>query len=560
MFRWSLSNQGWTASTLFNLYFLDEVRGMKIENILALISGLSLFMLGMNSMGNGLETACGSKMKMILKKLTSNRFVGVLVGALITAIIQSSSATTVMVVGFVNAGMMTLYQAIWIIMGANIGTTVTGLLIALDVGMIAPLFAIAGIVMMYFIKKPIVNEIGKIILGFGVLFIGMELMSWSMKPLRDLEAFTNLMTSFSNPIIGILVGMVFTAVIQSSSASVGILQALALSGAIGLENAVFVLFGMNIGTCVTALLASIGTNRNAKRTTLIHFMFNLIGTIIFTIICIATPLVDFMKEITSNPSLQIANMHTLFNIVTTILIIPFGLYLVKLAELILPDKKEEENSVFMYLKHDKNIRFGNASLHLENLKKEVERMYSIACESVNLGFEDLFKNETNNQIKISQQEDLIDKLNEGIIKHITYDLKEEVNENISKTYSAYLSISNNLERISDHVMNIAYELKDLENKDLQLCDKTLEEINLMKDVIFEMMNKAFDSNCLNVIKELENKIDKMTIEFKNNTFNRLKMSSCSAEVSIIYSTLLINFERIGDHLLNISEDIQNLSY
>lgn len=219
--------------------------------------------------------------------------------------------------------------------------------------------------------------------------------------------------------------------------------------------------GMNIGACVTALLASIGTNQNAKRTTLIPFMFNLIEMLIFTIICIATPLVDFMKGITSNTSLQIANIHTLFNIVITILLNPFCLYLVKLSELILPDKKEEENSVFMYLKHDKNIRFGNASLHLENLKKEVERMYSIACESVNLDFEDLLKNETNNQIKINQQEDLIDKLNEGIIKHITYDLKEDVNKNISKTYSAYLSISNNIERIGDHLLNISEDIQNL---------------------------------------------------------------------------------------------------
>ena len=235
--------------------------------------------------------------------------------------------------------MMTLSQAVWIIMGANIGTTITGQLIALDIGFIAPIFAIIGVIMIVFLKKPTLNEIGKILCGFGVLFIGMDMMSSSMAPLRDMPEFVSLMTKFSNPLLGILAGIIFTAVIQSSSASVGILQALAISGAIGLDSAVFVLFGQNIGTCVTALLASAGTNRNAKRTTLIHFMFNLIGTILFTTLCVTTPLTDLVKTISGdNPSQQIANMHTLFNITTTVILLPLGTYLVKLANVILPDK------------------------------------------------------------------------------------------------------------------------------------------------------------------------------------------------------------------------------
>ena len=356
---------------------------MGIEEILGLLGGLALFLWGMDSMGDGLEAACGDKMKSILEKLTSNRFIGVLVGAAITAVIQSSSATTVMVVGFVNAGMMTLSQAIWIIMGANIGTTVTGLLIALDVGVIAPIVAVIGVVMMLFIKKPMVNEIGKILAGFGILFIGMDMMSGSMAPLRDNEMFINLMTSFSNPLLGILAGAIFTAVIQSSSASVGILQALAMSGAIGLESAVFVLFGMNIGTCVTALLASISANRAAKRTTLIHFFFNIIGTVIFTIICLITPLVDLLKSNVSAPAMQIANMHTIFNVVTTLLLIPFGLYLVKLVEKIMPDREVITNSAFMYLKNDINMyNVGASSLQLENIHKEIKRMHELAFDNI----------------------------------------------------------------------------------------------------------------------------------------------------------------------------------
>ena len=237
---------------------------MEITDILSLLGGLALFLYGMQMMSNGLEAAAGNKMKKILEKLTANRFLGIAVGAGITAVIQSSSATTVMVVGFVNSGMMRLEQAVWIIMGANIGTTITGQLIALDVGAIAPMFAFLGVAMVVFLKNPKLHHYGMIIAGLGILFIGMEMMSSAMMPLRDSEAFVSLMTKFSNPILGILAGAAFTALIQSSSASVGILQALAVSGAISLSSAVFVLFGQNIGTCITAVLASIGTSRNAK--------------------------------------------------------------------------------------------------------------------------------------------------------------------------------------------------------------------------------------------------------------------------------------------------------
>ena len=249
---------------------------MSILNVLSLLGGLALFLHGMQMMGSGLEAAAGNRMKHVLERLTSNRFLGVAVGAGITAIIQSSSATTVMVVGFVNSGLMTLQQAVWIIMGANIGTTTTSLLITLDVGELAPLFAFLGIAVVMFVKKLKVQHFGEILAGLGILFIGMEMMSSAMMPLRDSEAFISLMTRFSNPLLGILAGMIFTAVIQSSSASVGILQTLADNGLIALPSASYVLFGQNIGTCITAVLASVGTNRNAKRTTIIHLMFNVI--------------------------------------------------------------------------------------------------------------------------------------------------------------------------------------------------------------------------------------------------------------------------------------------
>ena len=538
---------------------------MQLSDILTLVGGLALFLLGMNSMGDGLEQACGNKMKSILKKLTSNRFIGVFVGMVITAIIQSSSATTVMVVGFVNAGMMSLTQAIWIIMGANIGTTITGLLIALDVGLIAPAVALIGVVFMLFIKKPFINEIGKILAGFGVLFIGMDMMSGAMMPLRESEAFVGLMTQFSNPILGILVGIVFTAVIQSSSASVGILQALAISGAIQLDSAVFILFGQNIGTCVTALLASIGTNRAAKRTTLIHFIFNLIGTVLFTIICLVTPLVDFMKEKFTSPSMQIANMHTIFNIATTLLLLPFGQYLAKLATIILPEKKEETESIFMYLDNNVRLRIGNQSLqmgnlslHLENVKREVKRMYAIACENIDLAFQDITSKSNDNRKKILENEELIDKLNDGIIKHISSNLSNDLNYSTSVAYEAYLTIANNTERLSDHAKNLSDENETVINNNLKLSSYAHQEILKIKNILKDMQNGALEKDKIEDIKEYENRIDELTERYRNNMMTRLREAVCTGEGSISYSTFLINFERIGDHLLNISEQIEKM--
>lgn len=325
---------------------------MSFSHLMGLLGGLALFLYGMQMMSTGLEAAAGNRMKVILEKLTANRFIGVLVGAIITAIIQSSSATTVMVVGFVNSGMMTLQQAVWIIMGANIGTTITGQLIALDVGEIAPLIAFAGVAAIVFVKNKKVRHCGEILAGLGVLFIGMDMMNAAMKPLADSEQFVSLLTTFENPILGILAGTIFTALIQSSSASVGILQALAGSGVIGLHSAAYVLFGQNIGTCITALLASVGTNVNAKRATCIHIMFNVFGTIVFTIFCLTTPLISVIQRWTpDNAPAQIANLHTLFNIVTTLLLLPVGTCLTRIAAILLKDKRQvNENGGLICLK------------------------------------------------------------------------------------------------------------------------------------------------------------------------------------------------------------------
>lgn len=351
---------------------------MELNDILLLLGGLALFLYGMQMMGNGLETAAGNKMKSILEKLTSNRIKGVLVGAAITAVIQSSSATTVMVVGFVNSGLMTLNQAVWVIMGANIGTTITGQLIALDIDVIAPLFAFAGVAVIMFAKNEKIKHISEIFAGLGVLFIGMGMMGDAMAPLQQSETFISFMSNFNNPLVGILIGAVFTAIIQSSSASVGILQALASTGAIPLSSAVFILFGQNIGTCITAVLASIGTKVNAKRTTVIHLMFNIIGTILFSVICLITPFTDWIAALTpDNPVAQIANVHTTFNIVTTLVLLPFGTLMAKAAKVLLPDKEGQEEDIkrLKYIRpFENNYTVGHAAMVISQIENEVERM------------------------------------------------------------------------------------------------------------------------------------------------------------------------------------------
>ena len=315
---------------------------MEYKNFFALLGGLALFLYGMHQMSEGLNAAAGEKMKQILERLTKNRFLGVGVGAAVTAVIQSSSATTVMVVGFVNSGMMTLRQAVWIIMGANIGTTITGQLIALDAGAVAPLLAFWGVVLILFAGKDRIRYTGEIVAGLGILFIGMDMMGEAMQPLCDSQVFLQAMTKFEHPLLGILAGAAFTAAIQSSSASVGILQTLAQGGVVSFAGAVYVLFGQNIGTCITAVLAAIGTGRNAKRTTIIHLLFNLIGTVVFTVLCMTTPLVSLVAQLTpGRPAAQIANMHTIFNIGTTLLLLPAGNLLTGMAEHLLPDKKSE---------------------------------------------------------------------------------------------------------------------------------------------------------------------------------------------------------------------------
>ena len=541
---------------------------MGLKEFASLLGGLALFLYGMNMMSQGMEAAAGNKMKQILERLTSNRFMGVLVGAVITAIIQSSSATTVMVVGFVNSGMMTLRQAVGVIMGANIGTTITGQLIALDVSAIAPFIAFFGVVLVVFLKKPKLRNVGGILAGLGVLFIGMEMMSTAMMPLRDNETFINMMTKFSNPLLGILAGAVFTALIQSSSASVGILQALANSGAISFSGAVYVLFGQNIGTCITALLASIGTNRNAKRTTIIHLSFNIIGTIVFTILCICTPLTYFVGRLTpANPAAQIANMHTIFNIVTTLLLLPAANLLAKFAEKVLPDVEEPVQGMHLeYLKNIKQVRdgkFGTSAINIEQTHREIARMLEMAKKNVCDSFSAVLDSRTAYVPAVEEKEEYLDYLNQEISRYISSNIAHETSEEGSRILSAYFKITGNIERIGDHAMNICGYSERLKEKGVKLSEAAKEEISQMQKTCEELLGillneklEALDE--LSKISALEQRIDDMTEDYREHMLKRIKNGTCSEEGSILFSEMLTDFERIGDHALNIAQEMTQI--
>lgn len=542
---------------------------MSFTYLMGLLGGLALFLYGMQMMSTGLESAAGNKMKTILEKLTANRLVGVLVGALITAIIQSSSATTVMVVGFVNSGMMTLRQAVWIIMGANIGTTITGQLIALDVGELAPLIAFLGVAAMVFIKNEKVKYIGEIFAGLGILFIGMDMMGSAMKPLADSEAFVSLLTKFENPILGILAGAVFTAIIQSSSASVGILQALAGSGVIGLSSAAYVLFGQNIGTCITALLASVGTSRNAKRTTVIHIMFNVFGTIVFTVLCLLTPLTDMVAGWTPGDApKQIANLHTMFNIVTTLLLLPIGTVLTKIATLILKDKEEDDGCARTYhlvdIKHINTDKLGASIICMESIKKELMRMLDMAKANVHDAFDVFAKRNESVHSTIAQREEYVDFLNKEISKYITAAVTHESTKSGSQIFNSLYKVCSNIERISDHAINIADYSKMIEEKKIVFSAQAQEElVELQKicDKLFMVLLEKRDDviGWHEKIACLEQKMDDVTALYRNNMFVRIQDGVCSDEGSILFSEMLTDFERIGDHALNISNEMVNIS-
>jgi len=542
---------------------------MDIFKFFGLFGGLALFLHGMQMMSSGLEAAAGNKMKAILEKLTANPLMGILVGAAITTAVQSSSATTVMVVGFVNAGIMTLNQAVWLIMGANVGTTTTGLLIALDVGALAPIVACAGVFMMNFSKKPNVQHVGQLLAGLGILFLGMDMMSSAMAPLREIPAFIQLMSTLSNPLLGIAFGALFTALIQSSAASVGILQSLAAAGAVKFSGAVYVLFGQNIGTCITAVMASFGASRNAKRATCVHLLFNVIGTAFFTLVVMVFPLTDLIESLVSAPMAQIAVMHVIFNLVTTVLLIPFGSSLAKLATRILPDVPAEHEAEgsdmrLAYLSPvntgGKDGGLGVSIIVVDQLRNELHRMLEMARQNVDASFRAILDRDTVPLERVEQREDYIDFLNKEISRYISHLIAIETNERGSKVVSSMFAISGNIERIGDHADNLAGYTRMLVSQDISFSDHAQEEVRQMRDISIRAVSallsvEAGEQDWLTHVAQMEQKIDDMTADFRREQLVRMRDGICSDEACILYSELLTDFERIGDHVLNIAQEL-----
>ena len=545
---------------------------MDILEFLGLFGGLALFLHGMQMMSSGLEAAAGNRMKNILERLTANRFMGILLGVLITTAVQSSSATTVMVVGFVNAGIMSLNQAVWVIMGANVGKTTTGLLIALDVGALAPLVAFIGVFMMVFLKKPNLQHVGQLLAGLGVLFLGMDMMSAAMEPLREVPAFVNMMATLSNPILGILFGALFTALIQSSAASLGILQTLAAAGVVGLSGSVYILFGLNIGTCITAVLASFGSSKEAQRTTCIHVLFNVIGTAIFTIAVTLFPLTQWIESTVSSPMAQLAAMHVIFNLATTVLLIPFGSSLAKLATRILPDgpeaaaEKESENGMRLaYLTPvtagGKDGGLGVSAIVVDQLRNELHRMLEMARQNVDASFRAVLDKDLVPLERVDQREQYIDFLNREISRYISHLIAIETNERGSKVVSSLFSISGNIERIGDHADNLAGYTRMLVSQDISFSPFAQEEIRQMQDISLRAVSAllsgdAGQTSWLTQVAQMEQRIDDMTDDFRRDQLVRMRNGTCSDEACILYSELLTDFERIGDHVLNIAQELE----
>lgn len=522
-----------------------------------LMGGLALFLYGMKIMGEGLELVAGSKLQGILEKLTTNKFLGLLVGVGVTAVIQSSSATTVMVVGFVNAGLMNLSQSIGVIMGANIGTTVTAQLIALDIGLIAPVIAFAGLLLILFSKKQKTNYLGQVIIGLGMLFIGMGTMSDAMSPLRDVPEFRNLMTSFSNPFYGVLVGIGVTCIIQSSSASVGILQALASQGLIGIGGAMYVIFGQNIGTCITAFIASIGSNKNAKRASLCHILFNSFGAAFFILISFILPFDKWMIALAPDSTIQqIANLHTIFNIVTTLLLFPLSNILGKISMKLIPG--EDKGNGAMQLKFLDKCNYQDPSVAIISLEAEVGRMVTFTKENVNLSLSDFNKPDGGALAKVDYNEEVINFLNSEIKKAIIKINSLTMSKGHAKTVHRLLSVTSNLERIADHSQNVAEHSHYCLEKNLTFSDAGVNELNTIKETIHEMISITFDRSYTSEQRRekvylLEALVDKYTEQFRKQHIERMTEGDCSVEAGILYDEILTDLERIADHLMNIAE-------
>lgn len=534
---------------------------MDYKMIFSLLGGLGLFIYGMSLMGTGLQKAAGAKLKKILEVLTSNRFLAVLVGAGVTAIIQSSSATTVMTVGFVNAGLMNLFQAAGVIMGANIGTTMTAQLIAFKLTDIAPFILAIGACMVLFGKKKKTKDVGEIVLGFGILFVGMTMMETSMKPIREMESFKNLILALGeHPLMGVFVGLGMTAVVQSSSATIGILMALAANNGIPLAVALPILFGDNIGTCVTALLASIGTTKNAKRASLIHLMFNVTGTIIFMS---AFPLVlKFIPTLGGDVQRQIANAHTLFNVTNVFIQVWFIGLLVKIVNKLVPG--EDKKSAALVLQHLDRRLLETPSVAVGQVVKEVVRMGDVASQNLTYAINAFINNDEKLIANVNEHEELINFLEREITSYMVALSNTPLSEEQSEIITSLFHVVNDIERIGDHADNLGELAQYKIDGNIQFSEKAIRDLNYMCETAKYAVDSAIfalgnsDTQEAKKVIETESKIDDINKQLRAEHITRLNKHECNPESGTIFLEIVSNLERVGDHSNNIAEIVLNL--
>lgn len=550
---------------------------MSIFDVLALFGGLALFLFGMNVMGDGLTRAAGGKMERILEKLTSTPIKGVLLGAAVTAVIQSSSATTVMVVGFVNSGIMKLRQAVGIIMGANIGTTVTSWILSLSgiqgdsiwIQMLkpssfSPILAVIGIAFLMFSKNEKKHDIGMIFLGFTILMYGMDAMSGAVAPLADVPEFANVLLMFSNPVLGMIVGTLFTAIIQSSSASVGILQALCMTGAVTYGTALPIIMGQNIGTCVTALLSSIGAKKNAKRAAFVHLYFNLIGTILFMIVFYSiNAFVNFgVLQDMATPA-GIAVIHSIFNILTTIVLLPFGKGLEKLATLTIREKEEpvEEIAELAPLKHLDARFLEQPAFAVTQSMDVMNQMAGYSAEALYDSLELMKDYSEEKWQRVEALEDIVDKYEDELGTYLAKVSGKELAEEDSKRVSNGLHCIGDLERISDHALAIAEIYAKMHKEEMVFSDKAMAELNLYSNAVYEIMSmtcKALNEDDMKIAKRiepLEEVINGLNATIKKQHIKRLQKGKCTIELGIALENLLNNYERVADHCSNVAASL-----
>lgn len=536
---------------------------MEVTTVFSLLGGLGLFLFGIKTMGDGLEQAAGSKMKRLLEALTRNKFTAVLVGLLVTAVIQSSSATTVMVVGFVNAGLLSLSKAIGVIMGANIGTTVTSLMLSVKLNFGA-LFTAVGAICQLAGNRSSFKLLGQIMMGLGILFVGMDAMTAAMEPLRDWQGFRDMMELAKNPLVGVLVGAGVTALLQSSSASVGILQALAATGAISLQASLFILFGQNIGTCVTALLASVGANRTAKRAAVVHLLFNVIGAALFIVLALVLPLTSWIETLAgANLRLQIAFGHIIFNVVTTLLLLPLSGLLERLAYLVVrgEDKQQEP----MRLEYFDARLFSTPPVAVQQLFREVQRMADIVAVNYRFAMQYYFAPKDLAVDEFDNREQVIDYLNAEITQNLIELKGLNLRADDIRLVGSLFHVVNDLERIGDHSMNIVEIGSARKKEKLRFSGKAEREIEELSGIVTSMLDKSIhivkrqitDVEIIGEVIELESQVDKLCEALADHHVDRVKNKKCTPRNGMLYLDMLNNLERIADHADNLASSVES---